>query len=124
MRLERDRHAHPAGHVLFAGLGPEHELSVVEKADTGPDDVWVDDERGDRSAKDVIGVVGLTENALDCLDRPFAHPTRSPFSSARTAARRSSGTGVGRLEPRSISTSVCSAVTISVSSGSRYAAHS
>ncbi len=36
------------------------------------------DERGDRTAENVVGVVGLAEDALDCLDRPLAHSTRSP----------------------------------------------
>ena len=52
------------------------------------------------------------------------HSTRSAPSNARIGSRASSGIGAGRRVPTSTRTSVCVAVTISASSGSRRATHS
>ena len=116
---------HPSRLVGSPACGPSDELAVLEEARSRPTR-----SRARRRAR-APSRAGRRRRprsrsgcASICFESSRAHSSRSPPSNARTAARSSSGTGVGRRDSGRRGRAVCCAVTMSASSGRRYAAHS
>ena len=117
--LEEDRSSGSSRFVRHPCRRPETEQAAVEEGDARPCDISLVRQCCDARAEDVVSFTAHGDDLPNRILRACAHSSRSPPSNARTAVRSSSGTGEGRRAAPSTSTSVCCAVTISVSSGSR-----
>jgi hypothetical protein len=113
--LVPDRHSCRRLSLLRPARGPESELVALHEVDRGP--VKAIGEDVDDLSKRVIGLTAPIEDRLD-------HISHESPSNSRTRSLNESGMPRAFRSSRSTSTSVWCAVASSVSSSTRYAAHS